>query len=113
MTIPDLINLAVSNVWLVAVVALSATARFMLAPRQSLAEWLRGVVFASFIALLSYYISHAYLLSSNWEMVVIAVSSFFAENLLRGFITLGDQFARDPFIIFAWLDRLREKNGKT
>lgn len=107
MTLSAILQAIQNNLWAVAIVALATTARFMIAHRQSLSDWIRGFVFAAFISLIAYYITLEYALRQNWQIISIAIASFFAENLLKGLQILGEAFARDPFVILSWLERLR------
>lgn len=93
-----------------AIVALAATVRFLMLPElQSLFQWLKGFIFAMFMGLLAHLAAKEYGLSEYMWATSIALAAFFADYILKGLTTLGEAFARDPFIVFAWLDKLRSR----
>lgn len=98
-----------SNLWPLAIVALATTCRFLMIPElQSLFQWVKGFIFALFMGLLAHLAAKELQLSEYMWAASIAVAAFFADHILKGVTRLGEAFAKDPFVIISWLEKLRK-----
>lgn len=80
---------------------LAVCARFMMLPRgHSVFTFLRGLFVAAFVGLTVNSAALGYGLDENWRAVVVAVTAFLADDLLRGLIVVGRQLKEDPFAVW-------------
>lgn len=87
-----------------AIMALAATVRFMMLPKnQSAWTYLRGLCAAVLVGIMVNSFIDGYGLAEEYRIACIAVGAFMADDILRGFLTLGEKIRQDPLgIIKGW-----------
>ena len=80
-----------------ALMALAATVRFMMLPtNQSAWTYIRGLCAAVLVGFMVNSLVDGYELAEGYRIACIAVGAFLADDILRGLLTLGEKFTRDP-----------------
>ena len=93
----DAIRQFASELALVALAVMGATARFiMVPPRASLGAYLRGITLAVCTVWVVNHIGIATGLSENWRLALLGVAAFLADDILFGLVNVGSRLRNDP-----------------
>lgn len=93
----DVIKDFASELALVALAVMGATARFiMVPPRASLGAYLRGITLAVCTVWVVNHLGIAAGLSDNLRLALLGVAAFIADDILYGLINVGARLRTDP-----------------
>lgn len=93
----ELVSKYASELALVALAVLGATARFIaVPPRASLVAYLRGCFLAIFAVWTANYFANAAGASEQLKLGLLGVSAFLADDIVFGLVTVGQRIRTDP-----------------
>lgn len=93
----DVIKDFASELALVALAIMGATARILMAPpRASLGAYMRGIILAVCTVWVVNQLSMAAGLAEGYRLGLLGVAAFIADDILYGLVTLGARIRTDP-----------------